>query len=193
MLEAIIVSRVRVKMLQLFLTTPGKVYHVRDITRRLQEEINAVRRELSRMEKGGLVTSEWRANRRYYEFRKEYIFYHEVLSLVIKSTGMGGAIISERSHLGKIKYAFMSLSFAHGKPIANEVSLLIVGSVVLPTLSAIVHDEEVRRETEINYSVMSDEEFGFRLSRRDPFILGILTRPRIMLLGDEEEMTKHLS
>lgn len=193
MLNDIFVSKVRVKMLQLFLANPGKVYHVREIVRRLDEEINAVRRELARMEKGGLVSSEWRGNRRYYEFRRDYLYYHELLEMVVKSSGIGGAIIKERNHLGKIKYAFMALAFARGKNLnPSDISLMMVGNVVLPTLSAIVHDEEVRREIEINYSVMSEEEFGFRLSRRDPFILEILTKPRIMLLGDEEEMVRQL-
>ncbi|MBI2034567.1 MAG: winged helix-turn-helix transcriptional regulator, partial [Candidatus Levybacteria bacterium] len=178
MLNDLFVSKVRVKMLQLFLANPGKIYHVREIVRRLDEEINAVRRELARMEKGGLVISEWRANRRYYEFRRDCLYYHELLEMVIKSTGIGGAIIKERNHLGKIKYAFMTLAFARGKSLnPSDIALMMVGNVVLPTLSAIVHDEEVRRETEINYSVMSEEEFDFRLSRRDPFILETLTKP----------------
>lgn len=193
MLDDIFVSKVRVKILQLFLTSPEKIYHVRDIVRRLAKEINAIRRELERLEQVGFLKSEWRGNRRYYGVRPDYTFYSELLSMVIKSTGMGGALIKEQAHLGKVQYAFVSSSFARGKTQnAAEVSLVVIGDVVLPALSAIVGDEEVRRQREINYSVMSEEEFNFRLSRRDPFIMGILTRPRIMLLGDEEAMLTQL-
>ena len=45
-LEDLIISRVRVKMLSLFLSHPGTIFHVRDIVRKVDEEINAVRREL---------------------------------------------------------------------------------------------------------------------------------------------------
>ena len=59
----------------MFLTSEESLFHVREIVRRVDEEINAVRRELARMEKFGMVTSEWRANRRFYTFRKDYRFY----------------------------------------------------------------------------------------------------------------------
>ena len=63
-----------------------------------------------------------------------------------------------------------------------------MGNLVLPELSQIVKAEEVRSEREINYTVMPQEEFEFRKSRRDPFILGILEGSRVMIIGDEEEL-----
>lgn len=191
MLIDLLISKVRVKVLELFLGNPGQIYHVRDIVRRVAEEINAVRRELSRLEKTRLLSSEWRANRRYYGVKKDYIFYFELLSMVNKSVGLGGNIIKNRAKLGKIRYAMLSGSFIRGKPYApNDVDLFIVGTVVLPELGAIVREEETRRNREINFTPMSDEEFTFRKSRRDPFVANILSKPRVMLIGDEEEMIK---
>ena len=105
-MEELIVSRVRVKLLQLFLSSKEPLLHVREIVRRVSEEINAVRRELARMEKYGVVSSEWRANRRLYRFRKDYLFYHELLGLVAKTTGLGGNIIKNKAKLGKIKFIY---------------------------------------------------------------------------------------
>ncbi len=188
MLEELFVSRVRVKLLQLFLTAPGQLLHVREIVRRVSEEINAVRRELARMEKFGMVTSEWRANRRLYRFRKDYNYYPEVLGLVAKSTNLGGNVIKNKN-LGKIKFAFISTRFLEGEPAGPEdVDLLIVGQVVLPELQAIIADEQAKREAEINYSPMPEEEFQFRVKRRDPFILRVLIQPKVMLIGDERDL-----
>lgn len=191
MLEELFVSRVRVKILQLFLSSSqDSLYHVREIVRRVSEEINAVRRELSRMEKYGMVTSEWRANRRLYRFRKDYVFYSELLALVAKTTGIGGNLIKSKNKLGKIKYAFISTKFFKGKKLdsGEDVDILVVGSIVLPELQAIISDEQAKRETEINYSFMDEAEFKFRVKRRDPFILRVLTQPKIMLMGDEDEL-----
>src|SRR6266498_1579412 len=140
MLEELFVSRVRVKILQLFLTSPQEsLYHVREIVRRVDEEINAVRRELARMEKFGMVTSEWRANRRLYRFRKDYLFYKELLSLVAKTSGLGGNLVKNKMKLGKIKFAFVSTKFLKGNQSDPEdVNLLVVGSIVLPELQAII-------------------------------------------------------
>lgn len=189
MLEELFVSRVRVKILQLFLGSPGSLFHVREIVRRVSEEINAVRRELARMEKFGMVTSEWRANRRLYQFRKDYLFYQELLSLVAKTTGLGGNLVKAKTKLGKIKYAFLSTRFLKGRPSTpDDVDLLIVGSIVLPELQSIIADEQAKKEAEINYSFMDEAEFKFRVKRRDPFILKVLTQPKVMLAGNEDEM-----
>ncbi|TSC53966.1 MAG: hypothetical protein LiPW16_229 [Microgenomates group bacterium LiPW_16] len=189
MLKDIIISRVRVKLLELFLTNPGKIFHVRGMVRRTNEEINAVRRELAHLEKAGMVTKEPRANRLYYTFRRDYPLYFEFLELVAKTTGLGFDLLKNKAKLGKIKFAMLSGSFVRGLSAAPEkVDLLVVGNVVLPELSQIVRNEEVRRDREINYTVMTEDEFEFRRKRRDPFILGILSGSRVMIIGDEEEL-----
>lgn len=177
-------------MLQLFLSHPGTIYHVRDIVRKVGEEINAVRRELAHLEKAGMLAKEARANRLFYGFRREYSLYFELMELIGKTTGFGWDIIKNKAKLGKIKYAMISGRFLRGLPHLgnNDVDLLIVGSVVLPELSQYVKAEEVRRERELNYTVMSEDEFLFRKRRRDPFILEILQGSRVMLVGDEEEL-----
>jgi hypothetical protein len=192
MLEDIIISRVRVKILQLFFLHPKTIFHVRDIVRRVDEEINAVRRELAHMEKAGMVSKEQRANRLFYLFRKDYLLYDDLLRLVAKTAGLGGDIIKSKPRLGKVKFAMLSGRYARGiaKKSATDVDLLLVGTIVLPELAAIVKGEEARRETELNYTVMTEEEFMFRKSRRDPFVLSVLYGTRVMLIGDEEELIR---
>ncbi len=190
LLEDLIISRVRVKMLALFLNNPTMIYHVREIVRQVGEEINAVRRELAHLEKAGMLSKEQRANRLFYRFRKEYPLYFELMELMGKTTGLGWDIVKNRAKLGKIKFAMLSGRYLRGLPHkgGSDVDLLIVGSVVLAELGSFVRAEEVKRERELNYTVMSDEEFTFRKRRRDPFVLEILSGSRVMLIGDEEEL-----
>lgn len=189
MLADFITSKSRIKLLEVFLSNPSEMFHVREIVRRTGDEINAVRRELSFLEKRGVLSREPRANRVYYFLSKSYPFYFDFLRIASKVTGLGGMIIKNRVKLGKIKYAFVSGRFARKmekKP--EEVDLLVVGTVVLPELALIVRSEESRLSTEVNYTVMTDEEFDFRKRRHDPFIQSILSGSRIMLIGDEEQM-----
>ena len=188
-MEELFVSKVRVKILQLFLTSAETLFHVREIVRRVDEEINAVRRELSRMEKYGMVSSEWRANRRLYHFKKDYKFYPELLGLVVKTSGVGKDIVQAKNRLGKIKFAMIARRFVENQASGPEdVDILIVGQIILPELQSVIADEQSRREREINYSFMDQAEFNFRVKRRDPFILRILVQPKIMLLGEEKEL-----
>lgn len=189
MLKDLIISRVRVKILRLYFLDPSKIYHVREIVRRTEEEINAVRRELSHLEKVGLMSKERRANRLFYCLRRDYPLYFDLLNLISKTSGLGGDIFKNRVKLGKIKFAMISGRFIRNLPReTNHVDLLIIGKIVLPELSQLVRQEEVKREREINYTVMSEEEFDFRKKRRDPFVLDILRGSRLMLIGDEEEL-----
>lgn len=194
MLEDLIISRVRVKMVSLFLSHPGMIFHVRDIVRKVSEEINAVRRELAHMEKSGMVTKEARANRLFYTFRKDYPLYYELMELVAKTSGLGWDIHKQKAKLGKIKFAMLSGRFLRGLPKrgSTDVDLLVVGTVVLPELSQLVKTEETKRGRELNYTVMTDEEFSFRKRRRDPFVISILTGSRTMIIGDEEELVDGL-
>lgn len=191
MLEDLITSRVRIKILRLLLGETTQPLHVREIVRRVKEEINAVRRELAQMEKRGMVKKEQRGNRLYYFFKQTYSYYFDLLAIVNKSFGLGNAIIRNRGKLGKIKWAMLTGNFVRRKtPFSEEVDLLIVGETNMPFLSSIVRDEETRIDREINYTAMSEEEFNFRKSRHDPFIVKILSGTRTMLIGDEEELLK---
>jgi hypothetical protein len=189
MLSDLITSKARVKVLEVFLTSPSEMFHVRELVRRTGDEINAVRRELAFLEKKGILTREPRANRVYYALSKSYPFYYDLLRLGAKNIGLGADILKNRVKLGRLKYVMFSGKFIRKiKEQPDEVDLLIVGSVVLPELALLVRGEEKRLNTEINYTVMTEEEFGFRKKKRDPFIVSILAGSRMMLIGDEESM-----
>lgn len=189
-LSDIITSKVRVKVLTLFFSNVLEMYHVRGIVRETKEEINAVRRELERLEKAGILKKEGRGNRLYYWVRKDYPYYGDLLSIVAKNTGLGANIVENRNKIGKLSFVMFSGQFTRRKKrkIDDAVDILFVGEVVLPELAALIRREESNRTTEINYTVMSREEFDFRKKRRDPFLLGILSGSRVMIIGDEEDL-----
>lgn len=186
----IVTSKVRIKLLELFFGNPNELYHVRAVVREVKEEINAVRRELSRLEEAGILKKEQRGNRVYYWVRNDYPMYGDLISLVAKNTGLGLSIISNKAKLGKINHIMFSGKFARYKDRKkdDEVDILVIGEVVLPELATIIRAEESKRGREINYTVMSREEFDFRKKRRDPFLLGILAGSRVMIIGDEETL-----
>ncbi len=186
----IITSKVRIKILELFLSDLTEMYHVRGIAREIKEEINAVRRELERLEKAGILKKEPRGNRLYYWVRSDYPFYGDLLGMVAKTTGLGAAIIQSKSKIGKISFLMFSGKFVRRKTRKKdeEVDILVVGEANLPELANLIRVEESKRNKEINYTVMSREEFEFRKKRRDPFLLSILSGSRVMVIGDQEDL-----
>ncbi len=183
------VSKVRVKLLQTFLYQPDEIFYVRQLVRKIGEEINAVRRELSRMERAGMVKKEARGNRLYYFFNRDYPLYEELLSMVHKTIGLGKEIIKNKSKLGRIKLVMFSGRFARRLPLEEGgVDLLIVGEVDMQVLSRLIKAEEARVKREINYTVMTKDEFNFRKKRRDPFLQSIFLGSRLMIIGDQEDL-----
>lgn len=184
-LEHIITSEVRVKILIELYSETDKHLYVRELTRRVGTEINAVRRELKRLSKAGIIKKEKRGNRLYYLVKKDYPFYFELMAMVAKERGVGKRILELNNELGRVKLALLSMEFAEGRHAGqNELDLLIVGEVNLELLGAVVKQasEEVKRE--INYTVLGEEEFEYLKSRRDSFLLSFLIAPNILLMGD---------
>lgn len=190
-MQDFMISRVRVKILELFFSDPDEMYYVREITRKTREEINAVRRELDRMVGASLLKSEQRGNRLYYQLNTRYLFYQELQQMVSKSTGLGRKIRKFRRKLGSLKFVMFSGKFVRKKPISQgQVDMLIIGEVVLAELSDLIKKAEKEMGREINYAVFSEEEFEFRKQRRDPFIMDVLYESRVMVIGDEDEFAE---
>jgi DNA-binding transcriptional ArsR family regulator len=190
-MQDFMISKTRVKMMELFFTRPSEMYYVREITRATKEEINAVRRELERMLGYGLLKSEQRGNRLYYYLNPKYVYFQELQQMVAKSIGLGRKLRKLQRKLGTVSFVMLSAKFVQGKrPRQDEVDMLIIGEVVLPELQALIKEEEEKLQREINYAVFSDEEFKFRKTRRDPFIMDILFGSRVMVIGSEEEFVE---
>src|SRR5476651_924000 len=75
MVEQLFGSKTRVKLLQLFYSNPNRSFYVREITRKIDEQINSVRRELSNLLSIGIITSDNNNNKLYYEVNQKYEYY----------------------------------------------------------------------------------------------------------------------
>jgi len=190
-LSALFTSKVRLKILGLFAPNPGKLFHVREVERMTAEQINAVRRELATLTKIGFLRSEPRGNRIYYQVRPDFLYFPELLRIVSKSTGLGAEILQKKNELGNLKYVVFAAPFVKGrKTQGNQIDLLIVGKVHLEKIKEIVSATEKRRGQEINYTIMTEDEFIFRKKRNDDFLKNILSQPQVIILGDEDELNK---
>jgi DNA-binding transcriptional ArsR family regulator len=188
MLNEIFVSEVRVKILKLMLPAPEKPFHVRALVRAVGTEINAIRRELNRLTKLGLLKRRPSGNRVYFTVNTSSVYYPELLSLISKESGLGQKIIQQAKALGDVRFAMLSRAFSRGRnSTILDIDLFIVGSLNLEVLEKIISEEEKSTGKEVHYSVMGEDEFLFRKRKNDQFVMRILTQSRTMLLGDEEE------
>lgn len=185
-LKRLFVSQVRVDILKLFLLRPAVSYHVREITRRVGTEINAVRRELENLVSLGMMQSTPQKNRLYYRIRHDFSLLGEVLGLLVKEEGIGKALLGGRGS-GEVKFAFVSIPFLLGRKAGpEEIDLMVVGRIPLKKVGGIVKEEEKYRGHEINYAVLSEKEFAELKKRRDPWVINALLQSKVVLTADSE-------
>src|SRR3989344_1162209 len=191
MLEQIIPSKARRKILQLFFHHPVDNYYLRKIVREIDEEVNAVKRELDILSGVKLLLKEKRLNKIFYSLNKNYLLYEDFFRIFAKSTLLANSIFKNLPKLGKIKFIVISTKFVKQVSIKDdEIYLLIVGVVVVPEAASIVSEAEKQFGREINYTVMTEEEFSFRKKNNDPFIWRFLKQPKVMLVGNEDDLLK---
>ena len=186
MLDQLFISRVRVAIISLFLKKPDEAFHVREIARQVGTETNAVRRELRRLQKIGLLANEPRGNRVYYRVKTDFPFFSELQTMVFKDGGFGQKLRGSLSDLGKVKYVSISRAFVKnrtGRP--ERVDFIFIGQINLSFLQKIMVEEEKNLNREINYTVFSEDEFEFRRKQKDRFLEQTLAQPHLVIFGDE--------
>jgi hypothetical protein len=190
MIDALFGSKTRVKLLHLFLNNPGKAFYVREITRLIDEQINSVRRELSNMLEVGIITSDSADNKLYYEINQRYEFYVPFRAIFADERMETPTEINQEGHwqeiikeLAGVRIAIMAGVLVKGS--TSSVDLLLVGEVSGAKLKNAIKQIEKSEGRELNYSVLSYDEFYYRLSVRDKFITEILNGKHAILLDTD--------
>lgn len=170
---------------------PEKEIHLRGAVREFQEEINAVRRELTRLEAAKIVRVESKGNRKYFQLNGTHPFISELLSIFHKSYGLGAAIIENSKKMGEVEYAFLTPAFTKNTYYGTQVvDMVVVGSIDLGVLEEVVQKQQKELDKEIHYMVMKSSEFQLRKRRKDMFVNDLMIQDIIMLIGDVEEFIR---
>ena len=184
MIDALFGSKTRVKLLHLFLNNPGQSFFVREITRKIDEQINSVRRELSNMLEVGIITSDSADNKLYYQVNQRYDYYVPLRAIFSDGASDANVINVEPVDSSLEKYASeirdisgLRLAIFCGvlvKGSSTAVDVLLVGNIAPAKTKALIAGIEKSEGREINYSVLPYDEFYYRLSVRDRFITEII-------------------
>jgi len=176
MIEQLLGSKTRVKLLQLFMSNPNRSFYVREITRKIDEQINSVRRELSNLLNIGIIISDTTNNRLYYEVNQQYQFY-EPLRAIFGEQGdtirvTKSAQQDEFKALGNIELLIYTGQFTRDE--RASVDLLIVGNTNTNAVQKFVSELEQQEGKELRYTVMTLDDFKYREQVRDRFLSSVL-------------------
>ena len=181
-------SRVRLKVMRLFFNNPKSQFHMREIARIVDEQINAVRRELMSMENTQLLFSHMNGIKKYFTLNPDFPFYNEFRSIIMKSNSLGHAVFKNRKKIGPIKFAVLSHTYLSGEiSDQNNIDLLIIGDPDMKALEECIKAAQEEEEKEVFYTVISEKEFDLRKRRKDALIYSLMVLPRGMVIGSDEE------
>ena len=190
MLE-VLFPKVRRKLLILLLLNPDKGYHLREIIRILECGKGSVERELSSLQRVGILELNREGNRTVYKANRESPIFSELQGLLLKTEGMADVIRSFLRDIPDIQIALIFGSAASGSMDRySDIDLLIVGEHSFRDISEALLGAQKELGREIAPTVYSITEFQTRTSEEHHFLTRILSGPRIMLIGDEDELER---
>ncbi len=191
MIEQLFGSKTRVKLLQLFYSNPNRSFYVREITRKIDEQINSVRRELSNLLSIGIISSETNNNRLYYEVNQTYEYFQPLsmifgggIKTVHKATLKDPA--EDLKSLGNVELVVYTGQFTRDE--TSGIDILIVGDVNQTKVSKFIAELEKEEGKELRFTVMTPKEFAYRQQVNDRFLALVLGSKTQILLDKKQAL-----
>ncbi len=197
MVEQLFGSKTRVKLLQLFYTNPNRAFYVREITRKIDEQINSVRRELANLLSAGIIGSDTTNNRLYYEVNQKYEHYD-----AFRSIFGGVSLVADASEpaakktkvikndaadslkvLGKVDLALYTGWFTRDE--SAGIDLLVVGDINGHAMDKYISELEKKEGRDIRYTVLTTQDFAYRRQIKDRFVSNILEAKKQVLVDKD--------
>jgi len=189
-LEQMFGSKTRARLMALFLQQPQDTFFVRELTRRIDAQLNSVRRELKNLvqlgflsEKQGLQKESNRLSdkKKYYCVNQDFILFEDLRSLFQKvQILLKQNLVQDIQERGHIDYFAFTGRFVDASDIATDI--FIVGSIAQEDLEKMISKFEEEIPYEINYTLMTKEEFLDRRQVADRFLLSILNGERVVMI-----------
>ena len=126
MLDIIISSKTRINLLIKFFLFDGNQSYLRMMEREFKESTNAIRVELNKFSKAGLLTSEYRGKKRFYKANTKHPLYEDLKSLVRKAIGIDQINKRINNQLTDLESAYITGSFAIGVD-SDIIELALIG------------------------------------------------------------------
>ena len=191
MIEQLFGSKTRVKLLKLFYSNPNRAFYVREITRKIDEQINSVRRELGNLLSIGIISSDETNNRLYYEVNQTYEYFKPLTEIfggdevvvtaetvgkddvvILPKKAKADPVVAELLAVGNVEFALYTGQFTRDE--SSGIDMLVVGDVNQTKMQKFITGLEEKEKKEIRYVVMNPSEFDYRQQVNDRFMNSVM-------------------
>ncbi len=129
MLDALITSKTRIKILLKFFLNKDNKSYLRSLEQEFGESSNAIRIELNRFEEAGLLKSHLEGNKKYYQANISHPLFSEIHSIIIKMIGIDKIIENIAQRLKQVDAAYLAGNFAQGLD-SKIIDIILVGEEI---------------------------------------------------------------
>ena len=169
MLDTLITSKTRIKLLLKFFLNSNSRSYLRNLESEFGESTNAIRLELNKFEQAGLLSTEIDGNKKYFRANIEHPLYKDINSILLKYIGFDQIIARVINKLGNLDKVYVVGDFARG--IDNQIiDLIFVGDEINQDyLIKLVGKTEEMINRRIRYLVFGNKEFiDYHTSQKGP-------------------------
>jgi len=158
MIDTLVTSKTRVKLLLKFFLNYNTTSWLRDLENEFGDSTNAIRLELNRFEKAGMLDSFSKGNKKIYRANTGHPLFNDIHNIIMKYVGIDRLVEKVISNIGELHSAYLTGDFARGKD-SPVVDLLLVGeNIDRVYLLKLVEKGEKMISRKIRYIILHQEE-----------------------------------
>ena len=185
-------SKVQQRVLALIFGQPERSFYMSEIVRNVHSGTGAVERELSRLQRSGLVSVERIGNQKHYRANHQSPIFAELQSLVIKTMALTEPLRKSLEPCAdRISAAFVYGSVAKGTDTAHsDIDLMVIGDGLdYSELYAALQDAEDALCRKVSPTFLSLKDWRRKASEKGSFISKINALPKIFVFGSEKDLS----
>jgi len=158
MIEALISSKTRIKLLLKFFLNSSNRAYLRGLEEEFGESTNAIRLELNKLEQVGMITSDVQGNKKFFKANTKHPLFFDLNSIIRKYIGIDTIIENVINQLGEVERVYLTGEFARGLD-NNVIDLELIGIVNTNYLADLIKKAEPLVKRKIRYVIYSPEEY----------------------------------
>jgi hypothetical protein len=156
MIDALISSRTRVKLLLKFFLNSNTTAYLRGLETEFGESSNAIRLELNRLEEAGMLVSHLDGNKKVFQANTLHPLFREVHNILRKHLGLDQIVENVVERLGDVEQVYLVGDFAHGRD-SKIIDLVFIGKVDKSYLLRLVERAEEMINRKIRYLIYESD------------------------------------
>ena len=164
MIDTLITSKTRVKLLIKFFLNPDNAAYLRGLETEFGESSNSIRLELNRLEDANMLQSHVKGNRKLYQVNRKHPLYKDINSIVRKYFGLDVIVETIAKRLGKLEAVYLTGEIAKGTDF-SVIDLIFVGDINKKYLVNLIGKTEALIKRKIRYIAYTMEEFRKEYSK----------------------------